>query len=163
MPDTLLIHLHRDVFGPDATLGRLLVGAEDFGFVCEDEDRGLEQSMPLDDIKRLKVMSETAIPVGTYTVSKTHSPKYKRLMYLVHDVPGFRGIRIHSGNTEDHTAGCLLPGFHRDTNKMAVYRSRDAVARLETILDDAEAAGRKILLIITRDMDAYTAYRKEHT
>jgi len=163
MSDTLLLHLHRDIFGPDATLGRLLIGGDDFGFCCEDEDRGLEQAMPLDVIEGLKVKSETAIPVGTYTVSKTWSPKYKRQMYLVHNVPGFAGIRIHSGNHEGHTAGCLLPGFHRDTAKMAVYRSRDATARLETILDNAEAAGRKILLIITRDMDAYNAYRKEHT
>jgi hypothetical protein len=159
MAAALLLHLHRDVFGADATLGRLLVGGESFGFVCEDEDRGLEQTMPLDEIKRLKVLSETAIPRGTYKVSKTWSPKYRRDMYLVHDVPGFAGIRIHSGNTEDHTAGCLLPGLTRDASAMAVYSSRKAVAALEAILDEATAAGRGIVLVITRDMDAYRAYR----
>jgi len=80
-------------------------------------------------------------------------------MYLVHDVPGFAGIRIHSGNTEDHTAGCLLPGLTRDASAMAVYSSRKAVAALEAILDEATAAGRGIMLVITRDMDAYRAYR----
>lgn len=159
MPDTLLIHLHRDVFGPDATLGRLLIGAAEFGFCCEDEDRGLEQTMGDAEVRRHKVKSETAIPRGTYTVSKTWSPKYKRQMYLVHDVPGFQGIRIHSGNHEGHTAGCLLPGFHRDVEKMAVYRSRDATAALETRLDDAVKEGRGIMLVITRDADAFAEYQ----
>lgn len=157
--NTLLIQVHRDVFGADATLSTLHVDGQPFGFCCEDEDRGLSQKMPLEEVKALKVKSETAIPVGIYRVSKTHSPKYKRLMYLVHDVPGFQGIRIHSGNTEDHTAGCLLPGFHRDVEKMAVYRSRDAIARLETLLDDATREGREIRLIITREPSAWAAYR----
>ena len=159
MAGTLLLHVHRDVFTSDATLSRLTIGAEDFGFVCEDEDRGLEQSMSLDEIRALKVMSETAIPRGTYHVEKTWSPRYKRMMYLVKDVPGFAGIRIHSGNTEDHTAGCLLPGLTRDTGKMAVYSSRKAVTALESILDEAVAAGRGIMLVITRDQHAFDAYR----
>lgn len=160
MPEnTLLIQVHRDVFGRDATLSTLHVDGQSFGFCCEDEDRGLAQKMALAEVKALKVKSETAIPVGIYRVSKTHSPKYGRLMYLVHDVPGFQGIRIHSGNHEGHTAGCLLPGFHRDVEKMSVYRSRDAIARLETLLDDATREGREIRLIITREPSAWAAYR----
>jgi hypothetical protein len=52
----------------------------------------------------------TCIPDGTYFVLLTWSPKFKRKLPLLIDVPGFDGIRIHPGNTSDDTEGCLLVG-----------------------------------------------------
>jgi hypothetical protein len=168
MPEPLLLHLLRYQFGGDATLGRLSIGAKLFGFVVEDEDRGLVASMTDEQIAGIKVSAETAIPIGSYRVSFTYSPKYAETMRtrygradghmpLLHEVPGFRGIRIHSGNHEGHTAGCLIPGL--DVNEMSfrVGRSRDACKRLYGILEQAEAEGREVWIAITRDETAWSA------
>jgi hypothetical protein len=37
-------------------------------------------------------------------------------MLWVRDVPGFEYILIHTGNTDEHTAGCLLLGDSQQSN-----------------------------------------------
>lgn len=161
----MLLDLHRDILGKDATLGVLRVdfgkgvGLQDFGFVCEDESRGLRQDMTLAEIQQRKVKNETAIPAGDYTIRWTYSPKYaaqmrewskapgwraparkllaQGFMPEVLGVPGFVGIRIHVGNDDDDTAGCLLPGLNRDLRTMTVASSRKAVVWLYNALADA--------------------------
>ena len=66
--------------------------------------------MTVEDILKLKVKGETAIPTGIYHVTITYSPKYKKLMPLINNVKGYSGIRIHSGNTAKDTEGCLIVG-----------------------------------------------------
>lgn len=161
MSEPLLLLLLRDVFGADATLSRLSIGSRAFCYVCEDEDRGLEQRMGDAECRRRKIKKDTAIPVGTYRVSKTWSPKFERMMYLLHDVPGFQGIRIHKGNDEGDTWGCLLPGFQRSEDAFTIWESVPATKELERILDEAEAEGREIRITITRDNHAWTAFQKE--
>ena len=60
--------------------------------------------------KEKKVYGETCIPYGTYKVVINKSPKFKRLMPRLLDVPHFDGILIHSGNTEKDSAGCIILG-----------------------------------------------------
>lgn len=60
-----------------------------------------------------KVYGKTAIPDGTYKLLLTHSPKFKRILPLVQNVPGYSGVRIHAGNTEADTEGCILVGFNK--------------------------------------------------
>ena len=80
-----------------------------------------------DEYRDEKVMSETRIPSGTYkitlrTVGGFHSryeAKYgdfHKGMLWVRDVPGFEYILIHTGNTDEHTAGCLLVGSSQNEN-----------------------------------------------
>ena len=100
--------------------GRLYV--EECGFLChtlEPEDRGLDKSMTLDQILRIKVPGKTAIPKGTYKFVLAVSPRFKDKPYakkygglfpLLVDVPGFSGVLIHPGNTRADTAACILPG-----------------------------------------------------
>ena len=73
---------------------------------------GVFQCYTLEDVVRSgeKVWGQTAIPCGEYRVMLTMSPRFKRILPLIVDVPGFDGIRIHPGNTAKDTDGCILVG-----------------------------------------------------
>ena len=123
------------------TIGRLYIDDAYFCDTLEDKDRGLEQAMPLDMIKRIKVKGETAIPTGTYELSMRHiSPKYSRkkafaftggVMPRLLNVPGYEGVLIHSGNTAADSEGCILVGENKAVgkvlNSMATFKALWAV------------------------------------
>ena len=48
------------------------------------------------------------IPVGTYPVSVTFSPHFKRMLPLIGNVPERSGIRFHRGTKPEHSKGCIL-------------------------------------------------------
>ncbi len=125
--------LKRIDFQPLRTFGRLYVDGAYFCDVLEDTDRGLRADMTMAEIADTKVQGKTAIPYGTYRVTFEHSPRFKRDMLTVCNVQGFSGVRIHAGNTEEDTEGCLLLG-KRQGNKLAGGSSRPLVAKLESII-----------------------------
>ena len=92
------------------TIGRLFIDGEYFCDTLEDRDRDINKDGDINDPGEQKVMHETCIPSGTYVVTITWSNRFKRFMPLVENVPGFEGIRIHSGNTDKNTSGCILVG-----------------------------------------------------
>lgn len=51
------------------------------------------------------------IPVGRYEIRITHSEKFGVLMPILCEVPGFQGVRIHTGNLPKDTLACWLPGL----------------------------------------------------
>ena len=80
-----------------------------------------------DEHRDEKVMAETRIPAGTYRITlrttgghhSRYTKKYGEMhkgMLWVRDVPNFEWILIHTGNTDEHTAGCLLVGNTQQTN-----------------------------------------------
>ena len=86
-----------------------------------------------DEHRDKKVMKETRIPAGTYRITlrtsggfhSRYTKKYGNMhkgMLWVRDVPGFEYILIHTGNTDEHTAGCLLVG---DTQTQNITKSKD--------------------------------------
>ena len=97
-----------------------------------------------DTIRQEKVYGETAIPSGIYEVGITYSPRFKRKLPVLRDVPGFKGIRIHAGNTAKDTEGCLLPGQTRDTD--FVGRSKRAFNALYSKLEEAQRQSKKIII-----------------
>lgn len=122
------IKLVRIAFKSTYTIGKLYVDGK---YVCdtiEDKDRGLDNSMTVNEILKRKVKGQTAIPTGHYKIDITYSPKYKRMMPLLLDVKGFSGIRIHSGNTSKDTEGCLIVGKNKQVGM--VLESRDTYQRL---------------------------------
>lgn len=84
--------------------------------------------------------SVSCIPTGIYTVQTTYSPKYKKPMWLVKNVPNRSGIRIHSANYTSDLEGCIaLGGTSLDMNKdgiMDVGNSRVAIELAHTHLGD---------------------------
>lgn len=105
--------LDRRIKMSEFTVGDWIIDGKKLCDSMEDCDRGLHQGMSLDEIKAKKVYGETAIPAGHYKIKMTYSPKYKRMMPQVMDVPGFTGIRVHSGNSSKDSLGCILLGEHK--------------------------------------------------
>lgn len=90
---------------------------------------GIFECFTLEDIERpVKIKGETAIPKGTYKVIINESNRFKRQLPLLLDVPGFEGVRIHAGNTNHDTEGCILVGQTR--HKEFIGQSRKAFEKL---------------------------------
>jgi hypothetical protein len=109
----LLKRIHKTEF---STIGELYID-------------GLFECYTLEDIERdIKIKSETAIPKGKYKIMITMSNRFKRYMPLFLNVPNFEGVRIHSGNTNHDTEGCILVGQTR--SKDFIGQSRKAYEKL---------------------------------
>ncbi len=52
--------------------------------------------------------ADCIIPAGIYPLKRTWSPKFKKLMPLIDEVPDREGIRIHMGSKPEHSSGCVL-------------------------------------------------------
>lgn len=101
----------------------------------------------LEDVIRppgVKVPGQTCIPPGTYAVQLTMSQRFNRVLPLLIDVPMFSGIRIHPGNTDANTEGCILVGWVKGVDQ--ILQSRDAFAALFSKLLDAETKGDTITI-----------------
>jgi len=112
----MLITIKRLYKTKNSTIGELLVDGIFECFTLEDAERPV------------KIKGETAIPKGTYKVIINESNRFKRLLPLLLNVPNFEGVRIHSGNTNHDTEGCILVGQSR--NKEYIGQSRKAFEKL---------------------------------
>lgn len=127
------------------TIGKLYIDGKYFCDSLEDRDRGLAQSMPLSEIKRKKIKHQTAIPSGTYEIHWNYSPKYRRMMPQIMSVPGFEGVRIHSGNTQQDTSGCILLGKNSVVGK--VLNSRVTINKFYPQVKEACKNGKVTITI----------------
>ena len=118
------IKLNRITRTETSTIGELFIDGK---FEC----------YTLEDIERdVKIKSETAIKKGTYKVVLTMSNRFKKIMPLLLNVPEFEGIRIHSGNTNHDTEGCILVGKTRSVD--FIGGSRTAFTSLMAKLQKAK-------------------------
>lgn len=135
------LKLRRKFKGSDYTIGDLSINGEFFcntiedtvrelPVICSDTPRGRSCTC------KEKVYAKTAIPAGSYKITLEYSPKYKRKMPCLHDVPHFLGILIHSGNTEVDSAGCIIVG--ENTVKGKVLNSRATFQRLYALFENEE-------------------------
>lgn len=140
------IKLYRKYIKPNYCIGKLYINDEYFSDVLEDPDRGLQDTMSIQEIQQLKVKGDTCIPYGTYDITITYSPKFKKRLPLINNVKGFEGIRIHSGNTSKDTEGCLLLGFNKIKGK--VINSKETVDKFITSIQQALNKGEEITIQI---------------
>lgn len=117
----LLKRLHRT---ENSTIGELYVDGKFECYTLEDKER------------EVKIKSETAIPKGTYKIIINQSNRFKRLLPLLLNVPNFEGVRIHSGNTNHNTEGCVLVGTTR--SKDFIGNSRIAFNKLFKKMQEAK-------------------------
>lgn len=128
------------------TIGHLSVNNQYFCDTLEDRDRGLTSAMSRLDIAKIKVKSQTSIPTGRYRVIFTYSPKFRRKMPLLLDVPGFDAIRFHYGNTAADSEGCILVGENKQ--KGMVLNSRKTFERLNDTMAKADTRGEALWVTI---------------
>lgn len=147
MTEPIRIRVTRDIFHPQWTLSTVELdlpgdglGYLPFGFGCEDTDRHDDSKIP----------KRTAIPVGTYEIKLYDSPKHGPDTLELQDVPGFRHVQIHSGNTSEDTEGCILIGLARDIEEGHVARSRAACRWLRTEVVENINQGRTATIEIRR-------------
>ena len=108
---------------------------------------GTFECFTLEDSPILRPDNKGAIPVGEYTVVIDFSDRFQKYMPHVMDVPGFTGIRIHKGNTDKDTEGCILVGI--EEGKDCLEGSKIAFDHLFIRLKNAESHGDSISLSIT--------------
>ena len=130
--ELLLIRTSKDNI---CSIGELSIDGEFECFTLEDVERA----------PGLKVYGQTAIPHGRYEIKITYSPRFKRQLPLLLDVPGFEGIRIHPGNTAKDTEVCILPGT--EISGRSVINSRVAFNALFGKLVEALKVGKVFITI----------------
>jgi hypothetical protein len=74
-------------------------------------------------------------------------------MLHITDVPNFEYILIHTGNTDEHTAGCLIVGDSQENNIVTengwVGKSRNAYKRIYPLVAKALERGEKVMIKYT--------------
>lgn len=103
LSDNLYITVKRFQFEENFTYGKMYLNGIFFCNTLEDTYRG-------QDLSNIKVYGETAIPNGKYKTIVSYSPKFKKELPELLNVPYFTAIRIHTGVGINSTDGCILIG-----------------------------------------------------
>lgn len=135
--------LNRILLGNESTIGELFIDSKYFSDTLEDRVRP----------KGEKVYGETAIPEGTYTVVLSYSPKFKKVLPEILNVPNFTGIRIHSGNTSADSSGCILVGEWDESKANWISNSRVTMNKLMSLLRKATNNKEQIKITIKNSYD----------
>ena len=131
----------------DFTDGLFFIDGKFQCFTLEDEGR------------KSKVKHETRIPDGLYEVKlrieggfhnrylKKYGSNFHKGMLHIQDVPDFDYILIHTGNTDDHTSGCLLTGmFQNADDKGFLGESGKAYEKIYPPIRDALLKGERVII-----------------
>ena len=142
----------------DYTIGQLYYNDQFLCNTLEDHDRGLHSNMSIEDIKKIKKPSLTAIPTGTYNITlDIVSPKFSKYPFYqevckgklprLQNVKGFDGILIHCGegpNGARFTSGCIIVGLNKI--KGGLVKSKETFKMLYQLLQDHKQEGLTITI-----------------
>lgn len=145
---------------PEYTIGKLFIDGKYFCDTLEDKDRGLDDSMSLEDIKSKKIYGQTAIPKGTYEITlDVVSPKFSTYSFYKEtcngkvprllNVKGFKDILIHVADGykgAELVQGCIGIGLNKI--KGGLLEGKEYFKRLYSTLLKAYNNKEKIFIII---------------
>ena len=140
----MIINVIRQKFLADRTIGEMFVDGKHFCYTLEDPVRG----------DGIKIQDETAIPAGVYYCAVTYSPRFKRDMVEVQNVPMFTGIRCHGGNTPEDSSGCILCAFNLVGDKIQGTAEKDLTAKVRAARESDE----DVLMVVTN----FTAFKQKN-
>jgi hypothetical protein len=128
------LKLARKTFTEESTIGELSIDGKFECFTLEDK------------VRAVKVHGKTAIPEGIYEVIINFSPRFKKQLPRLLNVPNFDGILIHPGNTAANTDGCILVGTTK--TKDFVGNSRVAFNALFPKLEAGMKKGKLFIQVV---------------
>ena len=102
----MFLEIKRFEYGTNYTIGKFYIDGVYHCFTLEDAVREVEGQ----PVESWKIKGETAIPKGTYKVVLDFSTHFQKTLPHILNVPGYEGVRIHQGNTDKDTEGCILLG-----------------------------------------------------
>ena len=137
----------------EETLSKLIINGDPLCYILEDQYR------------EEKVKGDTRIPEGIYEVELRtvggHHERYlkkfgadfhKGMIHLL-NVPNFKYILLHIGNSDKDTEGCLLTGsgYYEGNGRITIQRSTDAYKKVYPIIRDRILSGEKVYFEIIRN------------
>ena len=100
----------------------------------------------LEDIERaVKVYGKTCIPKGSYNVITDYSTRFKKELPHILNVPNFDGVRIHGGNTDVDTLGCILVGKDKWVSLEKIGNCADVVLEITNRIKTAKTVTLEII------------------
>ena len=140
------LELKRIALKPNYTIGKLFINGTYYCDTIEDKVIDLNKNGKFDD-GLTKVMHQTAIPYGTFKVVVNYSPKFKRELPRLLDVPYFEGILIHNGSDQNSSSGCIIVGENTVVGK--VTNSTFYMNNLTARIKDAQNKGETTTITIS--------------
>jgi len=120
------IHLSRDPFNGNQTLGKIEVRSSDGPVLFKCHSLELPWR---NNVRRI-----SCIPTGEYPLALRNSPKYGNHIHIL-DVPNRDLILIHPANFVSQLLGCIAPGLNRiDVNKDGVIDVASSKAAMTELL-----------------------------
>lgn len=132
------LKLNRIFLSSSATIGELWANNTHLCDTLEDRVRPEGE----------KIYGKTAIPEGTYEMVLSYSPRFKKILPEILNVPNFTGIRIHCGNSSANSSGCILVGTWDGEKEDWIGNSRIAFNELMSLLQKAADNKEKITITI---------------
>ena len=165
----------RFAFTHNSTIGKLTVDNQILCYILEPTDRGLEDSMALEDIQKRKIWGKTAIPTGTYELKLISGAGiFNRFHFLadkytvtgetgkipfeipeLQNVKDFSDVLIHPGNYPKDTEGCSLVGGTIETDFVGATPAAFEALRVHCF--DAIRAG-GVTYTLQRDLTEYQKF-----
>lgn len=149
------ILLNRIYTSSDYTIGQLICKGRKLCDTLEPPTVGFKPGVTPAEVMRVKKRhGAVSIPPGSYRVLITKSPKFGQWLPLLLNVPGFKGVRIHPGNTPADTQGCILPG--ENTSKGMVLKSGQKTKEIVDLFTRIFAQGKDIFLVVKNPVKTAT-------